>query len=96
MINTIIANAFISLITESINLPADRIVAIGLKKAQSGDFIWSVTGQPPSFNNWGLTEPNNSDGNEYCGGMSYSLGQWMDIPCDYKVLPFCQILPQEV
>ena len=88
-------------IAESLILPSAIIaVFIGFNDLDTeGIYIWDSTGQPLSYTNWMAGDPNDGDAfpGENCGGMimlEMSGGQWADVPCDFRLPPFCQILPQ--
>jgi hypothetical protein len=59
----------------------DQSVWIGLVEPQEGRWMWS-TGAPLGDANWAPGEPNNYGGNENCGELYPSSGEWNDIPCD--------------
>ena len=57
-------------------------------KAQEGEWGWvEESGELPTYDNWALGEPNNSDGDSHCGAMEIDHawgiddGEWNDDAC---------------
>ena len=68
----------------------NRVWIGGTDAASEGTWVWSPSGTPLSYANWGVLEPNNAGNGEDClNGPEL----WNDLPCTAKQKYVCQTLP---
>ena len=67
-------------------------VWIGLNDIQKeGSWVW-VDGSFSSYRNWGLNQPDNTNGNEDCAVIVYG-GVWEDVRCSRVLHALCKYNP---
>ena len=57
-----------------------------------GTFVW-VSGATDTYRNWTSGEPNDSGGNEDCGEIYNTTGQWNDNTCTSLAPYLCSVVP---
>lgn len=62
-------------------------------QAKQGSYVWMSTGQPFTYTNWALLEPDNVAGAEHCVHLWPALVKqytWNDYPCGTALFFICE------